>query len=63
MDAFPSEMICLFLQPNTDLLKANGVAGLQPNPVRVTLVLAPVVECSLVGTDLVFFACTCTVFP
>lgn len=26
-------MICLFLQPNTDLMKANGVAGLQINPV------------------------------
>lgn len=41
----------LFLQPNTDLVKANSVAGLQLNPVWVTLVLTPVVECSLVGTD------------
>lgn len=49
MDTFPPEMICLFLQPNTDLMKANGVAGLQLNPVWVTLVLTPVVEGSLAG--------------
>lgn len=33
MDDFPPEMICLFVQPNTDLMKANGVVGLQLNPV------------------------------
>lgn len=51
MDAFSPEMICLFLQPNPDLMTANGVAGLQLNPVTVTLVLTPVVECSLVEAD------------
>lgn len=42
-----------FLQPNTDLMKANGMAGLQLNPVWINndLIMTPVVERSLVGTD------------